>query len=147
MNFQGPCERGDGRQESLLQTDKGEFRHRRLLSRKIGDAPHAHLAIGGKLAREFKLRRIFRQARDANRLDDPLRERLAKTPKIGLKPPNHDRFEILGPNLDASREALGIEHLEQSREAVGMAVVRRRGQEQPVLEPLPKFANRLRELA
>ena len=131
----------------MLQTDKGELRHRRLLSRQIGDAPHAQLAIGGELAREFELRRIFRQARDANRLDDPLRKRLAKTTKIGLQPPHHDRLEILRADLDPAREALGIEHLEQSREAVGMPIVRGRGQEQAVLEALAKFPNRLRELA
>src|SRR5208282_2368902 len=116
------------------------------LSRQIGDAPHAHLAIGGKLAGDFKLRCVSRQVSNANRFDDALRKRLAETPKIGLETPNHDRFEVPRSNLDASREPLGIEHLEQSREAVGVAVVGCRSQEKPMLEPLPKFANRLCEL-
>ena len=98
----------------MLEPDKGELRHRRLLSRKTGDPLHTQLAVGCKLARQFKLRRIFRQARDANRLDDPLRKRLAETPEIGLEPPNHNRLEVLRPNLDPSRETLRIEHLKQA---------------------------------
>ena len=52
--------------------------------------PHAQFAIGGKPAREFELRRIFRQTRDANRLDDPLGKRLAKTAQIRFQPSHHD---------------------------------------------------------
>jgi hypothetical protein len=54
------------------------------LGRKIGDAPHPHLAVGGKLPGECEFRRVLWQTVDANRLDDPLWERLAKSPKIGL---------------------------------------------------------------
>ena len=43
-------------------------------------------------------------------------------------------------------EALRVEDLEQRREAVGVPVVRRRRQEQPVLEPRRQLANGLREL-
>ena len=52
-----------------------------------------------------------------------------------------------GRDLDAAREALRVEHLEQRREAVGVAVVRRGGQEQAVLEALGQLADRPGELA
>ena len=52
-----------------------------------------------------------------------------------------------GRDLDAAGEALRVEHLEQRREAVGVAVVRRGGQEQAVLETRGQLAHRPRELA
>ena len=105
------------------------------MRRKIGDATHPHLAVGGQLPGKFEFRRVFRQTRDANRLDDALRKRLAKAAKIGLEPPDHDGLKVLWANLDPAREALGIEHLKQSREAVGVPIVWRGCQEQAVLEP------------
>ena len=67
--------------------------------------------------------------------------------QVRLEPAHHDRFEIPRAHLDATCEALRVEHLKQRREAVGVPVVWRRGQEEPVLEALGQFACSLGELA
>ena len=147
VHLQGAQEGSDRRQEPLLQTDEGELRQRGLLRRQLGDAALAQLAIGREPTPEIELRRILGKARNPDGLDLALRECLAEATQIGLQPANHDRLEVLRARLDAAREALRIEHLEQRREAVGMAVVRRGGQEQAVLEALGQLAYRPRELA
>ena len=78
MDLQGPRESGDRGQQALLKTDKGQLRQRRLMRGSAGDALHAQLAIGREPAREHQLRRVVRQARDANGLDIALGKRLAE---------------------------------------------------------------------
>ena len=80
-------------------------------------------------------------------LDLALRKRLAEAAQIGLEPADHDRLEVFRAHLDAAREPLRIEHFEQRREAVGVAVVRRGGEEQAMLEALREIAHGARELA
>ena len=64
-----------------------------------------------------------------------------------LKAAHHHVLErLLAPNLDAAREAIGIEQLEERREAVRVAVVRCRGEEQAVLEAAGEIAHGAREL-
>ena len=46
---------------------------------------------------------------------------------------NH-RVEVAGDRHPAESETLRVEHFEERREAVGMAVVGRRGEEQAMLE-------------
>ena len=46
-----------------------------------------------------------------------------------------------GRDLDAAREPLRVEHLQQRGEAVGVPVVRRGGEEQAMLEALGKLAH------
>ena len=60
---------------------------------------------------------------------------------------HHDRVEIAGCDRHAAREALRVEHFEQRREAVGMAVVGRRGEKKAVLEAMRNIAHGSRELA
>jgi hypothetical protein len=67
--------------------------------------------------------------------------------RSAFSPPHHDGFEIPRADLDAPGETLRIQHLEQSREAVGVPVVRGRGQEQAVLETLGQFTDSLCQLA
>ncbi len=65
----------------------------------------------------------------AGKLLDP------ELPQIFLEPAHHDRVELLLPaHGHTAREALRIEDLEERREAVGVPVVRRRAEEEPVLE-------------
>ena len=68
--------------------------------------------------------------------DFALRECLTKAAQVRLQTTHHDWLEVLRARLNATREALRVEHLEQRREAVGMAIVRRGSQKQPVLKAL-----------
>jgi len=54
---------------------------------------------------------------------------------------------ISRPDLNSPCEALWIQHLKESREAVGMPVVRCRREEQPMLEALGQFADGFCKLA
>ena len=77
--------------------------------------------------------------------------RSGKPPCVALmssfRAPDHDILERLpAPHLDAAREPVGVEQLEQGREAVRVAVVRRRRQEQPVLEASREVADGAGEL-
>jgi len=142
MGLQRSGERGDGRQQPLLQSDEGQLRQRHLLS-----ALHAKLAILSEQSCELQLRRILGQAGNRDRRDDPFRERLAETAEVGLQAAHHHRLQIPRPDFDAPGEPLRIEHLQERGEAVGMPVVRGSAQEQPVLEALCEFTDRLRQLA
>jgi hypothetical protein len=76
-----------------------------------------------------------------------LGERFPKPAQVGFEPAHHDRLEIASGNRDAAGEALRVEHLEQSGKAVGVPVVRGRGEEQAMLEALCELSNGARQLA
>ena len=64
-----------------------------------------------------------------------------------LEAAHHDVFErLLAAHLDAAGEAVGVEQLEQRREAVRVAVVRRGREEQAVLEAAGEVAHGAGEL-
>jgi hypothetical protein len=55
---------------------------------------------------------------------------------------HHRVFEgLLAPHLDAAREPVGVEQLQQRREAVRVAVMRRGRQEKPALEAVAQVAD------
>ena len=67
-------------------------------------------------------------------------------PEILFQAPHHDVVQHPLAGLDASAESLRIEDLQQSREAVGVAVVRRRRKEQAVLEARREVADGPRDV-
>ena len=86
-------------------------------------------------ARELELRRVLGQAVDVDPHDVPLREAALDLADVLLEAADHHVFEsLLAAHLDAAGEALGVEDLQQRREAVRVAVVRRGREEEPVLE-------------
>ncbi len=60
---------------------------------------------------------------------------------VVLEPPDHHVVQHLLVDRHAAAEPLGIEDFQQGREAIGVAVVRRGGEEQPVLEPRRQVAD------
>ncbi len=73
--------------------------------------------------------------------------RPASFAQVVLEPADHHRLELLRAlHRHAAAEALRVEDLEQRREAVRVAVVRRGRQEQPVLEARRQVAHGPREL-
>ena len=137
----------DRREQTLLEPDEGELRKRRPCARgSCADALSCaarHIAQAGARDRAPAHRSAEPESRSARPY---ARESFAETPKIALEAADHHRLEVLRPHLDAAREPLRVEHFQQRRKAVGVAVVRRRGEEQTMLEPLGKLAHGLREL-
>ena len=83
----------------------------------------------------------------AHALDDPLREAALDLADVLLEPPHHHVLErLLAPHLDAAREAVGVEQLEQGGEAVRVAVVRRGREEEAMLEAAGEVAHGAGEL-
>ncbi len=147
MDLQRSGERGDGRQKALLQPDEGELRHG-ISTPGLGGKPRGtHFAVGGKPPIEVELQCFSRKAIDHDLLDSALGKGFAETAKIRFEAPDHDRFEVLRANLNATCEALRIQDLQQGGEGVAVPVVRRRAEEQPVLEALRQAAHDLGELA
>ena len=63
-----------------------------------------------------QFRGVWRQSADLDGLDDAFRKRVPKAAQVFLEPPDHDRFQLLGFDVDASGEALRIQDFEQRRE-------------------------------
>ena len=83
------------------------------------------------------------QARDRDGLDLSLRERFAEATQIGFQLPDHHRLEVPRADFHAAGKALRVEHFEQRREAIGVAVVFSGGEEQAVLEAMSHRARAL----
>ena len=103
----------------------------------------AQLAVLVEQRGQPQLRGVGGQAVDVDLLDDC---RSGKPPcdraDVLLEPADHDVVEELRAlDRHAAAEPLRVEDLQQGREAVGVAVVRRGRQEQPVLEPRGQVAD------
>ena len=125
MGGQRPVKRRDRGEEALLEVGEQEPRPRP--ARRGFPVVVEHRG-------ELQLRRVRRQPADDDRLDDAFGERVSETSQVLLEPADHDRLQLLRLDVDAAGEPLRVEDLEQRREGVGMAVVRRRRQEEPMLE-------------
>jgi hypothetical protein len=148
MNLQGAQEGGDRRKQPLLQSDKSELRVCRVPRREASNPLGPELAIGGEHLRQPKFGGGPLQAVEHNRLDGALRKRARiNPPQICLEPAHYDGFLIAGPDRHPAREALPVEHFEQRRKAVRMAVMRGCGQEEAMFEPVGQPADGLGELA
>ena len=79
---------------------------------------------------------------------DPAREFVGVVPILdfALQPPNHDGAKLSRVRIERSGEALPIQQFEKGCEAFFVAVVRRRREEQLVLEVLADFPEGLRPL-
>ena len=137
----------DRREQALLQAREDEPSLPGRLDWKGGEATLAQLLVVGEHGCELQLRRLGREAVEHDGLDHALREALAERAEIGLEPAHHDGLEIARTHLDAAGEALRVEHRQERGEAVGMAVVRRGAEEEPMLEALHDLAHRPGELA
>ena len=99
--------------------------------------------IGGTLAHLIGLKELG----DVVLFDLPKREATSNLTEITLQTTHHHiREHLLAPYRHAAAEALRIEHLEERRKAVGMAVVRRSGKEEPVLKLLGQLSHHLGEM-
>jgi hypothetical protein len=70
-----------------------------------------------------------------------------KAAQVFLEPPDHDRLQLLGCDVDASRKALRVQDFEERSERVGVTVVWGGGKEKPMFEKRGDFAHRPRHLA
>ena len=118
-------ERRDRREKPLLEICEQKARPRPAGRRSSVVVEHRG---------EPQLGRARRQSGDADRFDDALGKGLPEAAQIFFEPADHHRLKLLRIDVEAAGETLRVEDFEQGGEGVGMAVVRRRGQEQPMLE-------------
>jgi hypothetical protein len=114
---------------------------------QLADAATAQLAVIGELLPQVELGCIFWKTRDRNAFHRALREGFAEATQIGFQSPDHHRLEISRTDFYAAGKALGVEHFEQSREAVGMSVARSSGEEQSMLEAMSQIVHCSGQLA
>ena len=160
VDLEAPGEGLGAREQALLEADEREAA-RTLLGR-------AELGVAGEEARELEVERIggalfelegvaaggargpagaivLELDLDQNALGEALDAELAQ---IALEAAHHDRREVvLAAHRDAAGEADGVEQLEERAEAVGVAVVRGRAEEEAVVEAGREIADGVRDLA
>ncbi len=95
---------------------------------------------------QAQLRRIVGEAVNIDLRGFALRESANDLPEILFEAPDHDVVQHPLAGLHASAESLRIEDLQQSREAVGVPVVRRRRKEQAVFEARREIADGPRDV-
>ena len=114
MDFKRPGECGNGRQQTLLQSDKGQLRERRLLGGSRSDPTHS--AARRTAARPPRKRRAQAHRPAARRSGSPRSMRSGKASieaaQVRFETPDHHRLKVPRANLDTAGEALWIEHLE-----------------------------------
>jgi hypothetical protein len=132
---EGAREGLDGGEQPLLEGDGHQRRSRLGRARGAGEEGLAHGAVLVEQAREFELGRRVGQAVDVD-LDDLADGELARRlAQVALEAAHHHGVELLGRlDLFAANEALRVEDLHQRREGVGVPVVRRRREEELVVE-------------
>ena len=101
----------------------------------------AQLAVLVQQGRKPQLGGVGGQAVDVDLHDVTLGETALDLADVVLEPADHDVVEHLLLDGHAAAEALRVEDLQQGGEAVGVAVVRRGRQEQPMLEPRGQVAD------
>ena len=147
MHPEAARERLDGRQQPLLQPDDEQAGRSPRLAGRARMPLLTGRAVLVEQTRQLELGRIFRKAGDLHPLDVPLRKPALDLAEILLQSADHHVLEdALAAHRDAAREAVRIEQFQQRGETVRVAVVRRRGQEQPVLETLRQIADCAGEL-
>ena len=126
VHRQAARERLDRRQQTLLQAHHEQPGGGASPARCAPVALLARLAVFVEQARQHQLGRVVGQARDLDAVDHSPREPVLKLADVLLEPAHHHVVELPpAPHPDAAGEAVGVEQLEQGREAVRVAVVRR----------------------
>jgi hypothetical protein len=123
VDLERAAERLDAGQQPLLQVDEHQLAAAALGAHQPG--------VLGEQHRQPDLGRVGRA--DVVLDQHPAREAVdAELAEVVLQAPHHDGGQRVRGRADAAGEALRVEQLEQRREAVRVAVVRRGRQEQAV---------------
>ena len=132
----------DGREQLLLQAHHEQAGGGPSACRGVLQPLLPQAAVLVEKARENELRRILREILDGDAPHLSLGKAALDLAHVLLDAPHHHVFErVVAPDRYAAGEAVWIEQLQQGGEAVGVAVVRRGGQEQTVLETPAAIAN------
>ena len=135
MDLEAPRERFDRRQEPLLQADDQQSGCRLHPARSVGMPLFPDGAVFVEEPRKYEFRSVFAQVVDHDPFDVAARKAALDLPDVFLQPPDHHLVQrALPADLHAPREPVRVQQFQQGREAVRMAVVRRRRQEEPMLE-------------
>ena len=137
----------DGREQLLLQAHHQQGGGRPSACGSVLEALLPQSAVSVEQAREDELWGIVRQTVDCDALHPPFRKAALNLADVLLDAPHHHVFErVLSPDRHAPGEAVRVQQLEQGGEAVRMAVVGRRGEEQAMLEAPAEVADCAGEL-
>ena len=148
MDEKRPVEGFDAREEAGLKADDDEHRLGLLTSRgALCEALATDVPVFGEEARKLELGGGFGEARDIDLLHHPLWKATDAGADVFLEAADHDRIEILDAHLDAARESLRIENLQERGKTVGVAVVGGGRKEQAVLEARSDVADCPRDSA
>ena len=135
MDLEGAGERLVGGEEPLLE--RGDDQHRRSAPGAGGvlEAGFARLPVALKEVGEDELWGVLGKVPDVDADDLALGELLTDLPEVVLQPADHHGVPRRVVDGDAAAELLRVQHLEEGGEAVGVAVVGGRREEELVLEP------------
>jgi hypothetical protein len=148
VDAQGAGEGLDRAEQPFLKRRHDEHRGRLLRPTGAGEPLLSKSTVFLEQLGQAQVGRVGRQAVDDD-LDDVALRKVAGADlaEVALEAAHHDGVEQLRAlDRDAAAEAQRVEHLEQRREAVRMAVVRRRRQEQFMLEPGREVAHQPRQV-
>ena len=141
MDAQGPGERFHRGEQALLQAGDQKAGGRLLA---FALAAQAAVREAGGIGRASRRASSGASAgRPSMSICTTLRSAKAalNLAKVVLEPADHHVVEHLLFHRHATAESLRVEDFQQSREAVGVPIVRRGGQKQPMLEPGGQVAN------
>ena len=147
MDRQASRERLDRRQQPLLKAHHEQAGGRLGLAGGVGVPLLAGGAVFVEQTRQLQLGRVRRQPVDDDAFDAPLRKAALRRADVFLQTPDHHVLQRLPPaHLHTAGEPVGIEQLQQRREAVRVAAMRRGRQEEAMLEAPREVADGAREL-
>ena len=120
MDVERPRERLDRGQQSLLESDEQQTIDRPDTGWRVGQALRAQRPILIQHLGEHELRCVVGQPVDPHRCHDATGKAALHRADVLLQPADHHLAQAARrPDLDPAREPVGIEQLEQCREAVG----------------------------
>jgi hypothetical protein len=132
----------DGGEEPLLQSGDQKTGGGLRPSRGVLQSLLTEFAVLVEQCGQLQLGGIFREGVDVHLHDVPFGEAPLDVADVLLEPPDDDLIAVFGRDGDPTAEPLRVEDFKECREAVRVPVVRRRRQEQPMLEPGSQVTHR-----
>jgi hypothetical protein len=141
VNGERVSEGVDGREETLLEAGDEEEGFSLLAFGGGGETALTDVAVGVEEAGQGEFRGGIREVADVDLDDSAFRKSAGEGADVFLETPDHDVVEVVFEDRDAAGESLGIEQFEEGAEAVGVAVVRRGGEEKAMFEARGEVAD------
>jgi hypothetical protein len=143
VGAEGALEGVHRRQEALAEALDGDAHAALGLEVGVGAAGGEGVVVAGEEGGEAQLVGLVGRVGEGHLHEPALGQGDVRMPSdVGLEAPHHDGRELgRAADVDAARKPLRIEDVHERRERVGVAVVGRGGEEEPVLEALREVAH------